>query len=144
MCMKDGFTSSPGDNKKTPDALRSLLAAREAFLDLHKTLLESERVGYEEAFGTIPSPMAFLKLTLEDPWFAWLRPLSEFITSIDERVEADEPVTTRDVDDYVKRGRALLRPQETGEGFGKHYFDAMQRDPDVILAHGRVATLQLD
>jgi hypothetical protein len=142
--MKDDSPSSQNDKQQNPEALRSFMALREAFLDLHKTLLESERVGYEEAFGTIPSPNAFLQLTIQDPWFAWLRPLSAFITSLDERMEADEPVTERDVADYAKSGRALLRPQETGEGFGKHYFDAMQRDPDVILAHGRVATLHLD
>src|SRR4051794_13671479 len=141
--MKDGPASTSGDKQNDPEASRSFMALREAFLELHKTLLESERVGYEEAFGTIPSPGAFLQLTIKDPWFAWLHPLSEFITNMDERLEAEEPVTSRDVSEYAKRGRALLRPQETGEGFGKHYFDAMQRDPDVILAHGRVAKMQI-
>jgi len=140
--MKDGKPA----RAKAPEqsaAWHSFMALREAFLELHKTLLESERVGYEQAFGTIPSPGAFLQLTIKDPWFAWLRPLSEFITSLDERVEAEEPVTNEDVKTYMTRGRALLTPEEAGQGFGKHYFDAMQRDPDVILANERVAKLRL-
>jgi hypothetical protein len=128
------------DHPGGPQALNEL---RTAFLDLHKTLLESERVGYEQAFGTIPSPGAFLQLTIRDPWFAWLHPLSEFITSLDEREEAEQPVTKRDVEHLLKKGRALLTPEETGEGFGKHYFEALQRDPDVVLAHGKIAKMRI-
>ena len=106
-------------------------------------MLESERVGYEQAFGTIPSPGAFLQLTIRDPWFAWLHPLSEFITSLDERGEAEEPVTNGDVENLLKKGRALLTPEESGEGFGKHYFEALQRDPDVVLAHGKIAKMRV-
>ena len=28
---------------------------------------------------------------------------------------------------------------EEGDGFPKHYFDALQRDPDVVFAHSRAA-----
>jgi predicted component of type VI protein secretion system len=125
-------------------AEQSLTQLRTAFLALHKTLLESERVGYEQAFGTIASAGDFLQLAIHDPWFAWLRPLSEFITSLDERLEGEQHVTVRDVKDLEKRGRALLVPQESGEGFARHYFEALQRDPDVVLAHGRIAKLRLD
>jgi hypothetical protein len=31
----------------------------------------------------------------------------------------------------------LLAPNETGTGFARRYFEALQRDPDVVLAHGR-------
>jgi hypothetical protein len=30
---------------------------------------------------------------------------------------------------------------ESGDGFSKHYFDALQSDPGVVLAHGTVAKL---
>jgi hypothetical protein len=136
--------SSPQDkNADTARAASSLKQLREAFLDLHKTLLESERAGYEQTFGTIASAGDFLQLAIRDPWFAWLRPLSEFITSIDERVEEDEAITLPEVTNLFKRGRALLKPEETGEGFAKHYFEALQRDPDVVLAHGRIAKLSI-
>jgi hypothetical protein len=32
----------------------------------------------------------------------------------------------------------LLAPNETGTGFAKRYFEALQRDPDVVLAHGQM------
>ena len=136
--------SSPANDGELTNAEQALARLREAYLDLHKTLLESERVGYEEAFGTIPSASSFLQLAIRDPWFAWLQPLSEFITSMDERAEGEKKLSGRDVQDFAKRGRALLTPQESGEGFARHYFDALQRDPDVVLAHGKIAKLRFD
>ena len=61
-----------------------LQKVREALLELHKTLVDSERVGYEAALGPIPSPNHFLRLLSSDPWFAWLLPLSGLIVTIDE------------------------------------------------------------
>ena len=53
-----------------------LARLREALLHLHKALVDSERVSYEQTVGTIPSPNHFLQLLTNDPWFAWLH-LSE-------------------------------------------------------------------
>jgi hypothetical protein len=111
-------------------------ALSKALLSLHKTLLESERVGYEESFGKIATPAAFFQLVTGDPWFAWLRELSEFIVVVDERLgEKGKPVTRQEAEEFMARAHALLTPQENGVGFGLHYHNAMQRDPDVILAH---------
>jgi hypothetical protein len=32
----------------------------------------------------------------------------------------------------------MLIASETGDGFPKHYYEALQRDPDVIMAHADV------
>ena len=114
---------------------------REALLKLHKALVESERVTYEETLGPIQSPNHFLQLLTTDPWFAWLHPLSELVVAIDESLDADEPLTVEMVEALVKQARTLLVASETGEGFAKHYDEALQRDPDVVLAHGEVAKI---
>src|SRR4051812_20535657 len=49
---------------------------RDALLNLHKALVDSERVRYEKVVGEIKSPSHFLQLLTDDPWFAWLHPLS--------------------------------------------------------------------
>lgn len=122
-------------------ARNQLTKLRESLLGLHKALIDSERVGYEQTFGSIGTPNDFLRLLLNDPWFAWLRPLSGFITALDEALDGKEPITSQRATDMVKEARVMLTPNEEGEGFGKHYFIAMQRDPDVLLAHGAVAKL---
>jgi len=114
---------------------------REALLHLHKTLVESERVSYEQTIGAIKSPNHFLQLLTSDPWFAWLHPLSQLIVAMDEALDAKEPMTPAIADALVKQTRLLLVASETGEGFSKHYDDALQRDPDVVLAQAVVGKL---
>ena len=114
---------------------------RQALLALHKTLVESERVTYEQTVGAIRSPSQFLQLLTSDPWFAWLQPLSQLIVSIDQAMDGKEPLTAPMVDAAIKEAGVLLSPSETGEGFSHHYFDALQRDPNVVIAHGEVIKL---
>lgn len=108
---------------------------RQALLALHKTLVDSERVTYEATMGAIHSPNQFLQLLTTDPWFAWLHPLSQLIVSIDEAIDGKEPLTAGAVEALLKEANTLLSPSETGEGFSRHYFDALQRDPNVVIAH---------
>ena len=115
-----------------------LSAVRDALTSLHKTLLDSERIGYEQTFGSVGSTGEFLQLVIRDPWFAWLRPISELIVLIDQALDDDPPVSAEAADALFKSARTLLIATETGDGFSKHYFDALQRDPDVVLAHAGV------
>lgn len=123
------------------DFRERLAQLREALLRLHKALVDSERVSYEQNIGTIPSPNHFLQLLTNDPWFAWLHPVSELIVALDEALDAKSktPLTAGLADGLVKQTAALLVASETGEGFARHYFDALQRDPDVVMAHAAAA-----
>jgi hypothetical protein len=125
----------------TTNVQQRLQPLRDALLALHKALVDSERVSYEQTIGTIPSPNHFLQLLTSDPWFAWLHPLSQLIVAMDEALDEKEPLTMANVDALVKQTRLLLVASESGDGFSKHYFDALQREPDVVLAHAEVAKL---
>lgn len=128
--------------KSEPAGIRQQLTEiREALLHLHKTLLESERISYEAAFGKITSPYHFLQLLTNDPWFAWLAPVTHLITAVDEMLDAKEPLTAAGVDSAVQQARTLLVASENGEGFSRHYDEALQRTPDVVFAHAATAKL---
>jgi len=114
----------------------TLQLLRNTLLRLHKELLDSERAIYERDVAKIDSPGQFLTLLLGDPWFAYLRELSGLVAQIDESLDdKEEPVNAQDVESYLKRARSLLVPSEFGQGFEKRYFEALQRDPNVIMAH---------
>ncbi len=115
-----------------------LQALRSRLLRLHKALVESERVQYEKVIGKIQSPNHFLQLLTNDPWFAWLSPLSQLIVSIDEALDAREPLTTPRAEALLKESARLLTASENGSGFARHYYEALQRDPNVVLAHADV------
>ena len=112
-----------------------------ALLRLHKTLLDGERVAYERVHGRIESKGAFLQLLMGHAWFAWLRPLSQAMVRLDELNESDEPSAREAIVEELSSLRALLRPMEAGERFGRQYYEALQRDPDVVLAHAAVRAL---
>jgi hypothetical protein len=115
-----------------------LQGLRASLLSLHKALVESERVEYEHTVGRITSPNHFLQLLTNDPWFAWLSPLSQLIVSIDEALDGEDPLTDARVAALVKEAAGLLVASETGGGFAENYFEALQRDPDVVMAQGEV------
>jgi hypothetical protein len=118
-------------------ARERLTNLRNHLLRLHKSLLDSERAAYERDVARITSTGQYLQLVLGDPWFAWLHELSQFIVVIDEKLDADEPATALDADRLTSRARDLIAPNESAvtNGFARKYFEAMQRDPDVVLAH---------
>ncbi len=129
-------------SKQEEEGVRARLETlRSSLLTLHKALVESERVEYEQTVAKILSPNHFLHLLTNDPWFAWLSPLSKLIVSIDEAVDGEEPLTHARVDGLVKEAAGLLVASETGDGFAQNYFEALQRDPDVVLAQGQVTKL---
>jgi hypothetical protein len=120
-------------------ARQPLQELRDALLDLHKTLIEFERAVYETNVGPIHSPHHFLQLLSSDPWFAWLRPVSQLIVAMDEALDAQEPLTSDSVDALINQSVFLLIPAERESEFGQRYMAALQRDPHVVLAHAKVA-----
>jgi hypothetical protein len=129
---------------QTPDGrspAEILTDLRNGLLRLHKTLLDSERAVYERDIARIESPGQFLSLVMDDPWFAYLRELSMLMVQIDERLDEEQPPAAVDSNLYLDRARAMLVPAEFGQGFGKRYFEALQRDPDVVLAHAATTRL---
>lgn len=112
-----------------------------ALLRPHKALLDDERVSYERVHGRIQSNGAFLQLVLGDAWFAWPRPLSQLMAKLDELSGNKEVSASAGIAALLESVRTLLTPTEEGEGFGRQYHDALQRQPDVVLAHAAVTAL---
>ena len=113
----------------------------QALLRLHKALLDDERVCYERVHGRISSNGAFLQLALNDAWFAWLRPLSQSIAKLDELSESDDAASREAIPALLASVQTLMIPTEEGKGFSRQYHDALQRSPDVVLAHAAVRLL---
>jgi len=115
--------TSPQPGPTTPlsqSARQQLDEVRRGLLRVHKTLLEDARIRYEREQGRIEGSGALLRLVLNDPWFAWLHPLSGLVVQIDELLAADEP-TSADGEALLNQARSLMRPDENGEGFARRY-----------------------
>ncbi|HWN09596.1 MAG TPA: hypothetical protein VNO50_10070 [Pyrinomonadaceae bacterium] len=130
------MTSEIELTEKTREQLR---AVRTVLLSLHKTLLDFEREAYERERRKISNSYEFLNLVMSDPWFAWLRRLSELIVEIDELLANRESPRETTGAALISQSRILLTPLETGDEFQRKYFTAMQQSPEVVLAHGEFA-----
>lgn len=119
----------------TRQRLRDL---RLALLQLHKVLLDDARATYEMDRGHVGSSASLLQLVIDDPWFAWLHSVSELVVRIDETVDNGSVATDADATALMEQVERLLTASETGEGFQRRYFDALQRQPAVVLAHAAV------
>ena len=111
---------------------------RRELLDLHRSLVDSERREYERSRGRL-TDRAFLEALIGAPELAWLGPLTSLIVRLEEAVEENATETARSaaVADCVAEIRKLLRPNAGGYGFQRKYAEAMQRSPEVVVAHGR-------
>ena len=107
---------------------------RRELLDLHRALVESERREYESFHGRM-SDRAFLEALIGAPELAWLGPLTSLIVRLEEALDEDPAGSA--VQDCVDELRKLLRPAADGQGFGRKYAEAIQRSPDVVVAHAK-------
>lgn len=123
---------------QVPEELkRRLDAVHGGLLLVHKALVDFERTRFEKAGGHIENAGAFLQALIHDPWFAWLRPISELAVQIDEYVSSKTPVNPADGQALVDQACRLLVPNADGDDFARKYDRALQASPEVIQAHGK-------
>jgi hypothetical protein len=104
---------------------------RRRLLELHKALVDAERAGYERGRGRMTDG-EFLKALIDDPFFAWLGPLTALIVRLDE---LETPGVPPEFEEEVKR---LLKPDDLGSAFQRRYHEILQKSPAALVAHGAV------
>jgi len=121
----------------TPDSperavLRGALRdVSKALLPLHRALIEAVKDDY--AFGVGPvKPSQLLQLLNDDPFFAWLKPLTSLIVDIDEMARTD--FETSDVAAIAGRLDRLFGTNAE-EAFATHYIPMLQRGVDIAAGH---------
>jgi hypothetical protein len=119
-------------------ATARLRATRLYLLEWHKALVDAERERYERMHGRVENAHQMLHLVIQDPWFAWLRPISALIVQADERMADDAPVQMTEARDLGREVRRLLDGDGSAAPFRDAYHRVLQDSPDVVLAHGRL------
>jgi len=127
----------PGESLSAPTRTR-LTDVRPRLLNLHKVLLDDTKSAYEMDRGRVASNASLLQLVISDPWFAWLHPLSELVVRIDEALQPEAPATEADGVVLLEQVERLLSPAEATQDFAQRYYEALQRQPAVIVAHAEV------
>ena len=128
------MTSTP---RKFPDEVRH------ATLELHRALLDAQRIRYERENGRVESRGELLDLVLEDASFEWLRVLSALIARLDELAEVDDRDASGEMRGVIERLRTLVR-FEGNDGFTGPYREIIEAVPDALVAHVQLSRLLSD
>ena len=113
---------------------------RPALLQLHKALLDAQRIRYERENGRVESRGELLDLVLEDASFEWLRVLSALIARLDELAEVDGKDASGEMRGVIDRLRMLVR-FEGNSGFTDPYREIIEAVPDALVAHVQLSRL---
>ncbi|MBX9657078.1 MAG: hypothetical protein K2X00_00815 [Nitrospiraceae bacterium] len=127
--------------QKTNPLRQTLTDVRHGLLGLHKALIVAEQLTFERIYGRVDSTGQLLQLVMNDPWFTWLHPLSNVVVRIDEMLDEECNLTLEDVAQILTEVRGMIRPSELGDGFERSYYEALQRAPDVVMAHSEMKKL---
>lgn len=122
----------------TPERAELRLALREvsrALIPLHRALIEAAKAEYAVDFEPVAQPTRLLHLLQEDPFFAWLKPMTGLIVDIDEMARAD--FSTDDVAGIASRVNRMFGT-EPDPAFAERYVPVLQRDVDVAIGHAAV------
>jgi len=119
------------DSPERAELRAALRELSKALLPLHRALIESARDDYAFAYGKIVGPAQLLQLVTDDPFFAWLKPMTSLIVEIDEMAR---------VDFDAEGARAVAaRVEQLFEGaFSERYVPLLQRDVDAAIAHAAI------
>ena len=118
---------------------------RPALLQLHKTLLDAQRIRYERDNGRVESRGELLDLVLRDASFEWLRVLSALIARLDElaavdKVDDKNGDVSGEMRGVIDKLRKLVR-FEGNSGFTGPYREIIEAVPDALVAHVQLSRL---
>ena len=128
---KNEFYARTMHTPDSPERAEMRAALRElskALIPLHRHLIESAKSNYVFAIGPVESPGHLLRLINDDPFFAWLKPLTAIIVEIDEMTRRDF-----EVGDAFAIGARLQQFLGHDE-----YVAALQQEISVAMAHAEL------
>lgn len=116
------------DTPERADLRAALRETSRLLIPLHRALIEAAKSDY----GFPVRPSELLRLLTDDPFFAWLRPMTSLIVDIDEMARTDF-----ELDDAFAVGERIAAMFDAPE-FSAQYVPILQRDTDVAIGHAAV------
>ena len=125
---KNEFYARTMHTPDSPDRATLRASLRElskALLPLHRHLIEAAKSDYAFAYKPVESPGHLLRLLNDDPFFAWLKPMTSIIVDIDEMVRRD--FEKGDAKAIVDRVQHFLA--------NENYVMMLQREVEIATEH---------
>lgn len=118
------------DQKERQAAVRGL---SNRFRDLHRALIDRARDDFAAMYGPPGSPYALLELVKSHESFAWLRPMTEALVSLDEAIDQGATADERNSIETLASMISFENPVFAGQ-----YRIVLQMDPEVAIARAAI------
>jgi hypothetical protein len=124
------------DDPARAELRAALREVSRALIPLHRALINAVRDDYAAfEIGEVTGPSHLLRLVQDDPFFAWLKPITSLIVDIDEMVRVD--FSNENVFAIVARLDAMFGAT-VDAAFAERYVPILQREVDVAVGHAAV------
>lgn len=120
--------------------MENLRAIRNELLKLHKSLMEIERMNYEEEFGKL-TPSQLLQLLFESERFTWLRTISILVTEFDEMFADRKGIDSNLSAALLEKTQQIFDESDTFPEFKPKYKANLDTESSISAHHLRISTL---
>ena len=120
------------DDEARAAARAALRETSRVLIPLHRALIEAAKADYSFAYEPVTHPTQLFRLVSDDPFFAWLKPITSLIVEIDEMARRD--FETADIAAVLARVDTLFGAKPDPD-FALRYVPILQRDIDVAAGH---------
>ena len=128
MSFRDDYFERTMHTPDSPERAALRAALRElsqTLMPLHRHLIDAAKSDYAFAYAPVESPGHLLRLLGDDPFFAWLKPLTAIIVEIDEMTRRDfEAADARAIVDRIELFLVV-----------DQYVQVLQREVEVASGH---------
>ena len=113
---------------------------RHAMLELHRRLIDAQRIQYEKLHGRVETASEFLGLVLAHGDFEWIRLLSALMAQLDEWRESERR-DPAELDAILAALRQLLQKDGPNAEFSRKYWEMVEGTPAVLIDHVKLTRI---
>ena len=106
-----------------------------ALLAVHRVLIDVVATQRDPFRAVVGDPVGLFQLVLNEPEFAWLRPMLQLVAQIDELTELPDAPTDDEAKVLRARIERMLAPNDDPDGFGSRYVALLPLEPELAMAH---------
>lgn len=128
------------DDPERAELRGSLREIRKHLLPLHRALIDAAGAEFSASVAPLKGPTDLLQLLQDDPFFAWLKPLTALIVDIDTMTSTD--FERADAEAITARTEHLFSGAADSD-FAAKYLPILQRDVDIAIAHAAIRQVVL-
>ncbi len=120
--------------------MSSFAILRHRLLELHRALIEAQRLAFEKNHGVL-SASALLDRLINHSDFAWLKPMTTLIVEIDEMLDGAAKGNADEAKACIEQLDKLFGTGAPLNAFQTRFYEIIETHPDIAALHATLTGL---